>query len=305
MKLPHRTRPRLPVGVIGVGKVGGVLGAALARAGYPVVAASAVSEASRRRAGDLLPGVPLCPPDEVVRRAGLALFAVPDDALPGLIEGLAGIDAFRPGQIVAHTSGRFGLAVLEPAAARGVLPLALHPAMTFSGSALDLPRLAGCTFGVTAPVDLLPAAQALILEIGAEPAVLDEESRGLYHAALAHGANHLTTLVNSASDLLRAAGVDNPAAVLRPLLTAALDNALRVGDAALTGPVARGDASTVDAHLTALAREAPLEMPLYLALARATADRALAARIVSPSQAVALLDALADLPGTDPDGARA
>ena len=85
------------------------------------------------------------------------------------------------------------------------------------------------------------------------PEWIDESAAPLYHAALAHGANHLVTLVNEAVDRLRDAGVARPEKVLAPLLRAALDNALRLGDAALTGPVSRGDAATVAGHLDALA----------------------------------------------------
>ena len=121
---------------------------------------------------------------------------------------------------------------------------------------------------------------------------LAEDARPLYHAALAHGANHLVTLVNEAADRLRDAGVRRPERVLRPLLTAALDNALRSGDAALTGPVSRGDAGTVARHLAVLQRTAPGSVPPYLALARRTADRALAAGRLRPVDAGPLLEVL-------------
>jgi predicted short-subunit dehydrogenase-like oxidoreductase (DUF2520 family) len=275
------------VGVIGAGRVGAVLGAALRRAGHDVVATSAVSEASRCRAAELLPGVPLLPPDEVVRAASLVLLAVPDDALPGLVQGLADVGGFQPGQLVAHTSGRHGLAVLAPA--EGVLPLALHPVLPFTGTAIDLERLHGASFGVTSPEALRPIAEALVVEMGSEPVWVLDELRPLWHAALAHGANHLVTLVTSAADLLRQAGADDPSAVLAPLLGAALDGALRSGDAALTGPVSRGDAGTVAAHLAALPEEI---RPAYLALARLTADRALASGRLKPQQAEPLLGVL-------------
>src|SRR2546430_12920599 len=74
----------------------------------------------------------------------------------------------------------------------------------------------------------------------------------LYHSSIAGAANHLTTLVAQSMDLLRTAGVAEPARLLAPLLSASLDNALRFGDAGLTGPVARGDAATVAAHVAAL-----------------------------------------------------
>lgn len=285
--------PRLQVGIVGTGRAGAVLGAALAAAGHPVVAASGVSAASRRRAGELLPGVPLVDPPEVLRRAELAVLAVPDDALPGLVSGLAEVGAVRRGGLLAHLSGRYGVRVLDPATARGALPLALHPVLTFSGTPADLPRLAGAVFGLAAPDQLRPVAEALVLELGGEPAWIAEGDRPLYHAALAHGANHLVTLVATASDLLRAAGVQRPDRMLGPLLQAALDNTLAHGDAALTGPVARGDAQTVRAHLAALSVRAPEAVAAYVALARATADRALAAGRLAPGTAEHLLDALA------------
>ncbi|MFC4036726.1 Rossmann-like and DUF2520 domain-containing protein [Streptomyces polygonati] len=285
---------RLAVGVVGVGRVGAALAAALGLAGHHVVAASGVSETSRRRAENLLPGVPLMDPAGVLARSDLVLLTVPDDALPALVKGLAETGAVRPGQLVVHTSGRYGTAVLDPALRAGGLPLALHPAMTFTGTAVDVQRLVGCPFGVTAPDALRMAAEALVIEMSGEPEWIEESARPLYHAALAIGANHLVTLVAQSMDLLREAGVAEPGRMLGPLLGAALDNALRSGDAALTGPVARGDASTVSAHLRELRLHAPEAVASYVAMARATADRALANGMLKAEYAEALLGALAD-----------
>lgn len=285
---------RLTVGVVGTGRVGPALAAALKLAGHHPVAASGVSDASRRRAEALLPGVPLMEPAAVLARADLVLLTVPDDALPDLVAGLARTGAVRPGQLLVHTSGRYGAAVLDPARRAGALPLALHPAMTFTGTPVDVERLVGCCFGVTAPAELRMAAEVLVIEMGAEPQWIEEAARPLYHAALAIGANHLVTLVAQSMDLLRTAGVGEPGRMLGPLLGAALDNALRSGDAALTGPVARGDAGTVAAHLAELRARAPENVPSYVAMARATADRALANGMLKAEYAEALLDALAD-----------
>jgi predicted short-subunit dehydrogenase-like oxidoreductase (DUF2520 family) len=278
---------RLTVGVVGTGRVGAVLGAALHRAGHQVVAVSAVSEASRERAEMLLPEAEIVEPGEVCRRATLVLLAVPDDALPDLVRGLAATGAFQRGQLLAHVSGRHGLGVLAPA--QGTLPMALHPAQTFTGTSLDLDRLAGVSFGVTTLDELRPIAEMLVLEMGGEAVWVREEDRALWHAGLAHAANHLVTLVTSAQDLLRQAGAEDPGRVLAPLLHAALDGALRRGDAALTGPVARGDVGTVAAHLAALPSDI---RPTYLALARLTADRALASGRLKPEQAEGLLGVL-------------
>jgi predicted short-subunit dehydrogenase-like oxidoreductase (DUF2520 family) len=287
---PHDAR--LSVGVVGAGRVGAVLGAALLRAGHDVIAVSAVSDGSLRRAESLLPGVPVVAPDEVPRGASLVLLAVPDDALADLVAGLATTGALAAGQLVAHTSGRHGLAALEPATRRGCLPMALHPVLPFTGTEVDLARLHGVSFGVTSPEPLRPVAETLVLEMGGEPVWLADELRPLWHAALAHGANHLVTLVASAADLLRVAGVEEPGRVLAPLLGAALDGSLRSGDAVLTGPVARGDAGTVRSHLDVLARVAPEVLPAYVAMARLTADRALASGRLDPHHAGALLEVL-------------
>ena len=292
---------RLAVGVVGAGRVGCALGAALGLAGHRTVAASGVSEESRRRAAELLPGVPLLDPAEVLARADLVLLTVPDDALPDLVAGLASTGAVRQGQLLVHTSGRYGSAVLEPALRAGGLPLALHPVMTFTGTGVDVQRLAGCSFGVTAPDELWLAAEALVIEMGGEPEWVPEAARPLYHAALAMGANHLVTLVAQAMELLRTSGVEAPDRMLGPLLGAALDNALRSGDAALTGPVARGDAGTVAAHVAELRGSAPRMVAGYLAMARATADRALAHGLLRPESAEALLDVLSQSPGDPGD----
>jgi predicted short-subunit dehydrogenase-like oxidoreductase (DUF2520 family) len=285
---------RLTVGVVGAGRVGAVLGAALARAGHRVTGAYAVSDASRARAADLLPGVPLADVATVVAGAELVLLAVPDDALAHLVSGLSDTGAWQAGQMAVHTSGRHGVAVLEPARAHHVLPLALHPAMTFTGTAMDLDRLADCAFGVTTDDELRPIAEALVLEMGGDPVWIAEEDRVAYHCALAHGANHLVTLTSEAMELLSRAGVAEPRRVIGPLMQAALDNALRLGDAALTGPVARGDVGTVEDHLRELDRLSPEIRRTYVALARATALRALDSGRLRPSAAEPLLDTLAD-----------
>jgi len=285
---------RLTVGVVGAGRVGAVLGAALAKAGHRVTGAYAVSDESRARAADLLPGVPLADVATVVAGAELVLLAVPDDALAHLVGGLAATGAWQAGQIVVHTSGRHGVTILEPAREQHVLPLALHPAMTFTGTAMDIDRITECAFGVTAEDALRPMAEALVLEMGGEPVWVEEADRTTYHLALAHGANHLVTLTSEAMELLSRAGVPEPRRVLGPLMRAALDNALRLGDAALTGPVARGDVGTVGDHLRELDRLSPEIRRTYVALARATALRALDSGRLRPASAEPLLDTLAD-----------
>jgi predicted short-subunit dehydrogenase-like oxidoreductase (DUF2520 family) len=279
--------------VIGAGRVGSALGAALARAGHEVVAVTAVSSESRRRAAELLPTARVLPPDEVVVAADFVLLAVPDAALAPLVAGLATTGTWRSGQIVAHTSGAHGVGVLDPAAARGVWPLALHPVMTFTGRPEDVDRLDGASFGVTARDELRPVAESLVVEMGGEPVWIPETARATYHAALTLAANHLVTLVNDAVGLLDDAGVSDGARLLAPLLSAALDNVLRLGDAALTGPVARADVATLADHLRTLTERAPSLVASYRAMAERTAARAHAAGLLDDARYAAVLAVLA------------
>ncbi len=280
--------------MIGPGRAGTALARALARAGHRVTAATAVSAASTQRVREYFPRARLTDPAGVLHDADLVLLTVPDDVLPGLVAGLAATGAPVAGRLLAHASGAHGIRVLDPATRDGALPLALHPVMTFTGRDDDVDRIKGVSFGVTAPDQLRPAAEALVIEMGGEPVFIAEENRALYHAALAFAANHIVTLVAQAADLLRAAGADNPNRMLGPLLGAALDNALRFGDAGLTGPVARGDEGTVAAHVAAIKSAEPGALGAYLALARLTADRALAAGLLSPEDAARLLGVLGD-----------
>lgn len=288
---PEGLRPaRLSVGVISAGRVGTALGYALERVEHVVVACSAISEASRLRAQRRLPETSVLPVPEVAQRAELLLLTVPDSELPSLVSGLAATGAVRPGTIVVHTSGANGVEVLAPLTEQGCIPLAIHPAMTFTGSDEDIARLPDTCFGITAADEVGYAiGQSLVLEIGGEPFRVPEHARTQYHAALAHASNHLVTLVLDAVDALRAAlrgqellgqelVDDAPGGlaerVVGPLARAALDNAMQRGQAALTGPVARGDAAAVTAHLEALRALDPQLAQAYRADSLRTAQRA-------------------------------
>lgn len=298
--LDPRERPgRLGVGVIGAGRVGAVLGAALRNAGHTVTGVHAVSEASRTRAEALLPDVPVLEVPEILRRSEMVLFAVPDDVLGELVAGLVAAGHVQAGHLLVHTSGRYGVGVMGPVRAAGAIPLAIHPAMTFTGLSLDLARLRDCVFGVTADPVVLPVAQALAVEMGGEPVVIKEADRAVYHAALSHGSNHLVTVTAQAAQLLRQIGMADTERLLRPLLSASLENALADGDGALTGPVARGDVETVRAHRDTLRELVAEGMPAdvldtWEALAAATARRAAARGALRDEAAARVLDVLAE-----------
>jgi predicted short-subunit dehydrogenase-like oxidoreductase (DUF2520 family) len=291
MGTPDGFRPaRLTIGIISAGRVGSALGVALERAEHVVVACSAVSHASRERARLRLPDTAVMPVDEVATRAELLLLAVPDAELTGLVSGLAATQVVRPGTIVLHTSGANGIGVLAPLAEQGCIPLAIHPAMTFTGSDEDIDRLPDTCFGVTAADEVgYAVAQSLVLEIGGEPFRVREDARTLYHAALAHASNHIVTVLLDAVEALRSALSgqellgqeivgETPGGIagriIGPLAQASLENALLRGQSALTGPVARGDAAAVARHLQALVEVDPQLAQAYRSNSLRTAERA-------------------------------
>lgn len=224
---PAQRSGRLGVGIVGAGHVGPILGAALAGAGHAIVGITAVSAASRERAEVILPTVPVLDIREVVERSELVILAVPETELPGLVAGLAATGAWQAGQLVLHTAAGFGTAVLAPAVAAGAIPLAVHPAMSFTGTSMDLARLADAYFAVTAPTPVQPIGQALVVEMGGEPVLIDEEDRAAYAEAIATAATFSRAIVEQATGILAGIGVQNPGGYLGPLVRTAVENALR------------------------------------------------------------------------------
>jgi predicted short-subunit dehydrogenase-like oxidoreductase (DUF2520 family) len=251
------------IGLIGAGRAGTAVVAALAAAGQPVVGVTARSSASRERAARLLPHVPVLTTDEVCTHADVIVVAVPDDLIHDVVRTLP----LTQQQYVVHLSGAHGLSALSGVPA---IPVALHPSMTFLGEVISLD---GVMFTATAPDEARVLVERLVKSLGAQVQWVADEQRARYHAGLVHGANHLTTLLTQAIDVLREAGVADPAATLGPLVSATLDNTLRSGHHALTGPIARGDVDTVAAHLAVLRNRTA---STYAELARATVELAAA-----------------------------
>ena len=260
---------RLKVGIISAGRVGTALGVALERADHVVVACSAISHASRQRAA-----APAARHPGAARRRGrrgrraVAAGGSRQPNSPAWYPAWPPPRRCGPERSSCTRRAPTAIGILAPLAEQGCIPLAIHPAMTFTGSDEDISRLPDTCFGITAADEVGYAiAQSLVLEMGGEPFCVREDARMLYHAALAHAGNHIVAVVADALDALRAAlrgsellgqqlVDDQPGGiaerVVGPLARAALENTLQRGQAALTGPVARGDAAAVAEHLAAL-----------------------------------------------------
>ncbi len=257
------------VSVVGAGRVGTAMAVLLGRAGYRIAAVSGRGR-TRDRAARFLPGVPFLGPSESCRLGELVLIGVPDDAIVSMVGSLAEAGSFREGGSVAHLSGASGLDVLAPARRAGAHTLVLHPLQTFPDVAGALERIPGSAMAVTASdPETRTLGERISHDLGARPFPLADEDRLLYHAAAVFASNYLIVTSAVAEELLRNAGVPGPIAVMLPLQRASIDNVERLGaDDALTGPAVRGDAHTIERHLTTLQEHAPSTVRAYVELCR-------------------------------------
>ena len=220
---------RLAVGIIGAGPVGAVLGQALASAGHNLIGVASANPQNLERLDALIPEVPVLAIPDLIAVADLVVLAIPADQITPMVSGLAAAGVWRAGQLVAHTAGEHGYSVLAPAAGAGVIPLAIHPAMTFTGTSIDLVKIRESYFAVSAPNVALPIAQALVIEMGAEPIVVAEADRATYFEAVSVANSFSKMIVNQAIGLLENVGIENPRGVIGPLIRSAVEQALADG----------------------------------------------------------------------------
>jgi predicted short-subunit dehydrogenase-like oxidoreductase (DUF2520 family) len=263
----------MKVAMVGGGRAGVAIAVLLQRAGHRIVGVSGRGP-TRDRVASYLPDVPVLDATIVVAEAELVIVAVPDDDIGPVVGTIAAAGAFLPGQWVAHVSGATPLAVLDPARDAGARRLGIHPLQTFPDPGAGIDRIPGCLVAISADDDDgWFMAERIAEDLMGEPFRLQEDHRALYHAAAVFASNYLVTATAVAEQLLAAAGVDDPAAALRPLQRATVDNvaSLGAGDA-LTGPAVRGDAGTIERNLEALAARTPWAVAAYVEMARLALD---------------------------------
>jgi predicted short-subunit dehydrogenase-like oxidoreductase (DUF2520 family) len=272
------------VAVVGAGRVGTALAVLLQRAGHRIVGVSG-RDATRERAARYLPNVPFAATEDVVPDGELVLVTVPDVAIGRVSRDLSAAGAFRQGQIVAHTSGARPRDELHTPAE--IRTLVLHPLQTFPDIEFALRHLPGSALAVTARDDEgYAVGRRIAADLGMRPFRLSDRERALYHAAAVFASNYVVTVLAAAERLFRLAGIDDPVGLFLPLTRAAVDAVEEFGPgAALTGPVVRGDAATIDAHLGNLVRSGLAD--LYRSLAVGTLELAdHAGRLASDTRAV-------------------
>lgn len=265
---PPATRPS--VAIIGLGRVGLVLGRALHASGYRIAAVSSRDKAKARATAASFDTRVADAPD-AARAADLTLLTVSDDAIGTVAAELAAAAAWQPGQFVVHASGASPARVLAAAATHGAQIGAFHPLGAFATPDTPLPD--GITFAIEATAPLQPLLWQIALDLGGRPFNLAPDDKTLYHAAAVIASNYTVTLAALATELFERLGAtpEQGLQALLPLMRTTLDNLERQGlPDALTGPLIRGDVGTVWRHIQALDHTTPHIGVLYRCLAQGT-----------------------------------
>lgn len=282
------------IGIVGAGSVGTALGLAISRAGWPVVAVASRDPGRRERFRGLVPGArAFIEPAAIPDAAELTILAVPDDAIPAVVETMR----LYGGQAMVHTSGLLGPEVLEPALAAGSHVGSFHPLVSFTSDVeRSVAALRGATIALEGDESLMGLLADLAEAIGGVPVRLPRGSKPAYHAAAVLASGGLIALLDAIVALGAVAGLDERGslAVYGRLMEQTLANARVLGvGAALTGPITRGDTGTLAAHLAALGRAGPGVLELYLAAAQRELRIAEERGTLSPEQAARVRTALA------------
>jgi predicted short-subunit dehydrogenase-like oxidoreductase (DUF2520 family) len=256
------TKARPKLGFIGAGRAGSALAMALAATGYDVVAIASRTAASATTLAAALPKAQAVDgPQTVVDSTDLVFITTPDVAIESAVSGLR----WRPGIAVVHTSGVETRSLLQKAADAGAETGSLHPLQTFAGREQGAAKLHGSVFAVEAEGGLRQTLLDIVSALGGRAIELEAEDKALYHASAVFASNYVITLMQLASDVWLRFGWERQAAVmaLLPLMQGAVKNIETLGlPRALTGPIARGDTSTVQRHIDALSeREMALVAP--------------------------------------------
>ena len=216
----------MKIGLIGDEPAGVVLAKAWAAAGHELIGAYVESPEAIERAENLIPDVPIAPMAAVAEDADLVILAVPYQDIEITCEGLSDLGVFGPRKIIVQLSPHHGYEVLSAAARLGAIPVALHPVMHFTGTSMDLTVLKNTTVAVSAPEPLLSIAQALAIELGAEPAVILAEQRAAYSEAFEVASGFSSLVVKQAVGILLDAGVQDAARLIAPVVRSAVETAL-------------------------------------------------------------------------------
>jgi predicted short-subunit dehydrogenase-like oxidoreductase (DUF2520 family) len=277
------------VAIIGLGRAGTAMGCLLRRAGYPIVAVASRSQESLDRVS--YTGGRTFTADAAAEAASLAtciFITTPDDIIAPVCLQISRGGGVKPGDKVIHMSGSGGLDLLEPARDAGAMVACIHPIQSFADVEGAIRNIPSSTFGITADDGLKEWSAALVRALGGVPFEVPEAIKPLYHAAACMASNYLTTLIHTVEETYLSLGLSRDEAMraFRPLVGGTLKNIETKGSVqALTGPISRGDAGTIESHLRVLREKLPAYLPVYCAMGLLTVEMAVEKRTLSPEKA--------------------
>ena len=258
------------IAIIGAGRLGTCLGAALSRAGHTVASLSCRSLRSGRESRRLIGrGSLFTDPAAAAEQGSIVFLTVPDEAIQPLAAGLAGTGIDWRTRIVFHCSGLFPSSLLGPLAARGARTASFHPVQSFPRKSRRKSLFRGIFIGLEGDQEAIRRGRALAADLGARSLLIRPADKPLYHAACSSASNLFTALLSASVSMMEEAGIDKDLAsgILLPLVQGTLQNVKKFGlTDSLSGPIARGDADSLGRHLKALSR-APRAGRIYRSLA--------------------------------------
>lgn len=278
------------VAIIGLGRAGTAIGYLLRQAGYPIVAVASRSHASLQDRIRYTGGRAFTA-DADAEAASLAtciFITTPDDSIAPVCREIAQKGGFKPGDKVIHMSGAGGLDLLEPARKAGAMVACIHPIQSFADVEGAIRNILLSTFGITADEGLRCWSAGLVRELGGIPFEVPEAIKPLYHAAACMASNYLATLIHTVEEIYLSLGLNRDEAMRTfwPLVSGTLKNIETSGSIqALTGPISRGDAGTIEQHIRVFREKLPAYLPVYCAMGLLTVDLAMKKRSLSPERA--------------------
>ena len=259
--------PPYRIALVGAGRVGTAVAELMRRSGHKIVGVASATPSSGSAAAHRLQAATFDAPSHVPD-CDIALLGTPDDAIEPVARDLAG--AIAAGTVVVHSSGSLGIGSLAAVEEGGGLPCALHPVQACPDVDTALRRLPGSAWGVTCFPQVQRWAGDLVQrDLGGTPFFVEEADRPLWHAAAVVTSNGIASLLAMAEAIMESIGIEHPEHVLGPLAAATVANARAGGAAAtLTGPIPRGESTTIARHLDHLAARVPHLTPAYVLAAR-------------------------------------
>ncbi|MFZ5595693.1 MAG: Rossmann-like and DUF2520 domain-containing protein [Bacillota bacterium] len=278
--------------IIGAGKVGGALAVLLKERGYPVFGVASKRYESALELAALVGGSAFTTPEEAARGAGLIFITTPDREIENVSRRISERGGVSPGAIVAHTSGAHPSDCLAGVRERGGLAISIHPLQSFADLKTAMENIPGSFFALEGDREAMPVAERLVEDLEGRVFHIEAGNKVLYHAAACIASNYLVSLMRLSTGLLEGLGLSakDSFQALLPLVQGTINNIEKVGPVqALTGPVARGDAPTIEGHLPALAEVGREEETIYRVLGKYTVRVALEKGSIGPEQAEILL----------------